>query len=38
MGCNGGLVQNALEYTEDYGISLEKDYPYLAKDKLCKKK
>ncbi len=35
MGCNGGNPQGTLRYTEDYGVPLESDYPYTAKDGKC---
>ncbi|PIA57077.1 hypothetical protein AQUCO_00600066v1 [Aquilegia coerulea] len=36
-GCNGGLMNSALEYTlKAGGLQLEKDYPYTGKDGKCK--
>lgn len=34
-GCNGGLMQPALEYIKKNGIYTEKDYPYRGKDEPC---
>jgi cathepsin L len=36
MGCNGGLMDSAFEYIEQYGIMTESDYPYTARDGSCK--
>jgi C1A family cysteine protease len=35
FGCNGGMMDNAFKYWEDYGAMLESDYPYKAKDGDC---
>jgi C1A family cysteine protease len=35
-GCNGGLMDTALQYTADFGIEPESVYPYTAKDGKCK--
>jgi len=36
-GCEGGLPSHAFEYisVESNGLSLDKDYPYTAKDGNC---
>ena len=34
-GCNGGLPEQAFEYTAEAGIETEQDYPYTAKDGKC---
>jgi len=37
QGCNGGLMDNAFKYIKGVGgIELESEYPYKAKDGLCK--
>jgi C1A family cysteine protease len=35
-GCNGGLMDNALKYTQQYGVESEADYGYTAKQGSCK--
>lgn len=35
-GCHGGEPSDAFEYIMKNGISLEKDYPYTARDDACK--
>jgi C1A family cysteine protease len=35
-GCNGGWMDYAFKYTEDYGIMTESDYPYTAVTGSCK--
>ncbi|KAF9608610.1 hypothetical protein IFM89_010095 [Coptis chinensis] len=36
-GCNGGLMNSALEYTlKAGGLQREEDYPYTGKDGKCK--
>jgi len=36
QGCNGGLMQTAMEYIQANGIESDKDYPYKARDQTCK--
>jgi C1A family cysteine protease len=36
MGCNGGLMDNAFKYVEQYGIETESDYPFVGTDQKCK--
>lgn len=36
QGCNGGLMQTALEYIQANGIESDKSYPYKAYDQTCK--
>jgi len=35
-GCDGGLMESALDYTAAKGVQLESDYPYTAQDGSCK--
>lgn len=36
QGCNGGLMQTALEYVQSNGIESDSKYPYTARDSTCK--
>lgn len=36
-GCSGGVVQYALNYVRDNGLTLEEDYPYTAVQGSCEK-
>lgn len=36
LGCSGGMVDRAYRYIKRFGLSSEKDYPYTAKDNVCK--
>jgi C1A family cysteine protease len=36
MGCNGGLMDYAFEYTQSQGIEQESTYPYTARNGQCK--
>lgn len=35
-GCNGGDLPPAFDYLSYQGLALEKDYPYTARDGICK--
>ena len=35
FGCQGGMVDTAVDYFKSAPIMLEKDYPYVAKDQNC---
>lgn len=35
-GCNGGLMNSAMNYTMKHGIESESTYPYKARDQTCK--
>ena len=37
-GCEGGNMGPAFVYVKDHGISTEKEYPYEAADRKCRKK
>ena len=37
-GCNGGEMCQSFQYVKEHGISTEKEYPYEAKDRACRKK
>ncbi|XP_050292840.1 procathepsin L-like [Anthonomus grandis grandis] len=37
-GCNGGVVQYALSYVIENGITSEENYPYVGEQKSCKSK
>lgn len=36
QGCNGGLMQTAMEYIQSSGLESDKDYAYTASDDTCK--
>ncbi len=35
QGCNGGLMQTAMEYIQQKGIESDTDYPYRARKQTC---
>ena len=35
-GCNGGLQEIAMKYSEEHAEELESDYPYLGADRNCR--
>jgi len=35
-GCNGGLMKQAFDYIEKYGLESEEDYPYVTRQRRCK--
>jgi cathepsin L len=35
MGCNGGIMDEALTYSQTYDLATEADYPYTAQDGSC---
>ncbi|KAL3273545.1 hypothetical protein HHI36_014983 [Cryptolaemus montrouzieri] len=35
-GCGAGLMTSALKYVKKKGIDIEKEYPYLERDGVCK--
>ncbi|XP_050293415.1 procathepsin L-like [Anthonomus grandis grandis] len=35
-GCQGGLMDYAFKYVEDYGIMAASDYPYTQQNSICK--
>jgi len=37
LGCGGGLPTRAFRYVKRFGITTEKEYPYDAKNHICKK-
>jgi len=38
QGCNGGIMDEALTYTQTYDLMTEADYPYTAQDGSCRYK
>jgi C1A family cysteine protease len=38
LGCNGGDMGTAIQYSADYGNELEADYPYAGVDQTCQYK
>ena len=37
-GCKGGWLDDALEFIEKHGLTLEKEYKYKVVDQKCKKR
>lgn len=35
-GCSGGSLENALKYTSEHGIMLDRDYQYTGTEGICK--